>query len=133
MPSKPNVSKFMVTNLFTLAPDTDIRDAVDFLLEHQISGAPVVDADGALVGVISEKDCLTLLAKGANDQRVSGTVAMYMTKDPVVIPSTMDIYYAAGIFLNRSLRRLPVVDEGKLVGQVSRRDVMRAIQLMMPR
>lgn len=133
MPSKPTVAEFMATDLLTLSPETDIRDAVDFLLKHKISGAPVVDDTGSLVGVISEKDCLTLLAKGADDERVAGTVAMFMSQEPVVIPSTMDVYFAAGLFLNRPFRRLPVVDAGTLVGQVSRCDILRAIQRLMPR
>ena len=126
------------TPLFLLSvvstePDTDIRDAVDFLLEHKISGAPVVDETGALLGVISEKDCLKLLAKGADHQRVAGTVAEYMTTDPETLPSRMDIYFAAGVFLNRSFRRFPVVDDGKLVGQISRRDILDSLQQLMPR
>jgi CBS domain-containing protein len=133
MPAQPTVADFMVTDLYTLSPDTDIRDAVDFLLEHKISGAPVVDQSGALLGVISEKDCLKLLAKGADHQRVAGTVAEYMTTHPETIPSHMDIYFAAGMFLNRSFRRFPVVDEGKLVGQISRRDILNSLQQLMPR
>ena len=133
MPSKPTVSEFMATELYTLGPETDIRQAVDFLLEHRISGAPVIDAAGALVGVISEQDCLRLLAAGANHERVAGTVAMYMTKDPMVVSSDMDVYFAAGLFLSKPYRRFPVVDGDKLVGQVSRRDILRAIQTLMPR
>ena len=134
MAEKPLVADFMATNLFTLSPETDIRDAVDFLLEHKISGAPVVDAEGTLVGVISEKDCLRLLATGDDEhERASGTVASFMTREPATLPSSMDVYFAAGVFLTRPYRRFPVVDEGKLVGQISRRDILRAIQQLMPR
>ena len=128
---KPLVSEFMATNLLTLAPDTDISAAVDFLLEHKISGAPVVDEQGVLVGVISEKDCLRLLATGVNHERATGSVAMYMTRDPQIIPPNMDIYFAAGLFLTKPYRRFPVVDDGQLVGQISRRDILRAIQQLM--
>ena len=129
----PVVADFMAIDLFTLSPATDIRDAVDFLLDHAISGAPVVDEKGKLVGIISEKDCLKLLAKGANHELPSGTVASFMTRDPRVIPPRMDIYFAAGLFLAQPFRRFPVVDEGQLVGQISRRDILRAIQELMPR
>ena len=133
MSGKPLVSEFMAKDLHTLSPDTDIRDAVDFLLEHRISGAPVIDAEGGLVGVISDKDCLRLLATGDDHQRASGVVADFMTREPATIPSTMDVYFAAGVFLTRPYRRFPVVDEGKLVGQVSRRDILKAVQTLMPR
>jgi CBS domain-containing protein len=133
MTPKPRVSEFMATTLFTLAPDTDIRDAVDFLLKHQISGAPVVDQTGALVGVISEQDCLRLVAAGANHERVAGTVAKYMTRDPLVLPPDMDVYFAAGLFLNKPYRRFPIVEDGKLVGLISRCDILRAVQQLMPR
>ncbi|MGB0592339.1 MAG: CBS domain-containing protein [Myxococcota bacterium] len=133
MTEKPTVADYMATNLHTLTADADIRDAVDFLLEHRISGAPVIGGDGALVGVISEKDCLRLLAKGDDHQRASGTVADFMTREPATVPSTMDVYFAAGVFLTRPYRRFPVVDDGKLVGQISRRDILTAIQSLMPR
>ena len=133
MSGKPLVSEFMAKDLHTLSPDTDIRDAVDFLLEHRISGAPVVTGDRALVGIISEQDCLRLLAAGADHQRVSGTVETYMTRDPMVIGPDMDVYFAAGLFLSKPYRRFPVVEDGRLVGQISRRDIQTAIQTLMPR
>jgi CBS domain-containing protein len=133
MTEKPTVAEYMATHLHTLTPEDDIRDAVDFLIEHQISGAPVIDKDGALVGVISEKDCLRLLAMGDDHQKASGTVADFMTRDPATVPPTMDVYFAAGVFLTRPYRRFPVLDDGKLVGQVSRRDILKAIQTLMPR
>ncbi len=133
MPEKPTVAEFMATNLFTLSPETDIRAAVDFLLEHRISGTPVIDEQGSLVGIISEKDCLRLLATGEDHQRASGTVAQFMTREPATVPPDMDVYFAAGVFLTRPYRRFPVVEDGKLVGQISRSDILRAIQYLMPR
>ncbi|TPV95656.1 MAG: CBS domain-containing protein [Myxococcales bacterium FL481] len=123
----PLVREYMATELLKLEPDCDIYDAVDFLLEHRISGAPVVSPDGELVGVLSEKDCLKLLASGAGHERPVGQVSDYMTTVAVTIPSSMDIYFAAGIFLKHVYRRLPVVDNGRLVGQISRRDILKAI------
>lgn len=123
----PLVREYMATELLCLAPDRDIYDAVDFLLEHRISGAPVVDDAGLLVGVLSEKDCLKLLASGASHERPTGTVTDFMTRDVTTIPSSMDVYFAAGLFLKHVYRRLPVVDHGKLVGQISRRDILKAI------
>jgi CBS domain-containing protein len=125
----PAVAEYMTANVFTLRPEQDIEDAVDFFLSRQVSGAPVVDAAGTLVGILSEKDCLKLFAGGAGAEMPTGTVAEFMVRDVKTIPPTMDIYYCAGLFLKSAFRRFPVVDdETGLVGQISRRDVLRAIQ-----
>ena len=125
----PIVREFMARKLLTLRSDTEIRKAVAFLLKHRISGAPVVDKDMRLVGVISEKDCLRLLAKGVGHNVPHGSVAEFMTKEVETMAPDMDLYYAAGIFLKRNYRRFPVVEDGVLIGQISRRDILRAIHL----
>lgn len=126
----PKVRDHMVSaaELHTLSPDVDIYDAVEFLLKHRISGAPVTDGE-KLVGIISEKDCLKLLTEGGVGADIPrGTVEQYMTRKVVSIPSKMDIYYAAGIFLRNHFRRMPIVDDDKLMGQISRRDILSAVQ-----
>ena len=128
----PVVREFMATKLKTLTPDVPILEAVRFLLDNKISGAPVVDGDGTLVGILSEKDCLGLVARGVDNEPPEGAVGDFMTSDVMTVPSKMDIYYCAGLFLKNVYRRLPVVDGGKLVGQVSRRDVLRAMQSALP-
>lgn len=126
----PTVRGCMARNLYVFHPDMPIMKAVDVLLDHQISGAPVVDRKTSrLVGILSEKDCLLLVAKGQLHEEPAGVVADYMTKEVDTIPPEMDIYYAAGLFINHSYRRLPVVSEdGELVGQVSRRDILRVVR-----
>ncbi len=123
----PVVREYMARKLLTLKSDTEILDAVAFLLKHKISGAPVVDDDKHLVGVISEKDCLNLLAKGVRGNVPHGSIAEFMTTEVETISPDMDLYYAAGLFLKRNYRRFPVVEDGVLVGQISRRDILRAI------
>ncbi len=119
----------MATDLHTLAAETDIYEAAASLIERGVSGAPVVDDTGALVGILSEKDCLKVLAKGAGHQPAQGTVAEFMVTEVETVPPSMDIYFAAGIFLAKPFRRLPVMEGDRLVGQISRRDVLRAIQI----
>ena len=123
----PVVREYMARKLLTLKSDTEILDAVAFLLKHKISGAPVVDNDKHLVGVISEKDCLNLLAKGVSANVPHGSIAEFMTTEVETMSPDMDLYYAAGLFLKRHYRRFPVVEDGVLVGQISRRDILRAI------
>jgi CBS domain-containing protein len=123
----PVVREYMARKLLTLKSDTKILDAVAFLLKHKISGAPVVDNDKHLIGVISEKDCLNLLAKGVSGNVPHGSIAEFMTTEVETISPDMDLYYAAGLFLKRNYRRFPVVEDSVLVGQISRRDILRAI------
>jgi CBS domain-containing protein len=123
----PVVRECMARKLLTLKADMEILDAVAFLLKHKISGAPVVDDDKHLVGVISEKDCLNLLAKGVRGNVPHGSIAEFMTTEVETISPDMDLYYAAGLFLKRNYRRFPVVEDSVLVGQISRRDILRAI------
>ena len=124
----PTVRENMDTEVHTLAPETPILDAVDFLLEHHVTGAPVLDERGRLVGMLSERDCLKLLAKGIDGNIPQGTVSDFMTSEITAIPPDMDIYYAAGMFLGSTVRRFPVVEEGKLVGAITRFDILRVIQ-----
>ena len=123
----PVVRDFMAKKLLTLRSDTEILKAVGFLLKHKISGAPVVDREQHLIGVISEKDCLKLLAEGVDHDVPHGSVAEFMTTEVESITPDMDLYYAAGLFLKKSYRRFPVVEDGALIGQISRRDILRAI------
>lgn len=129
MNTKPTVRDFMATDLHVLSPDTDIYEAAVSLIERRISGAPVVDATGNLVGVLSEKDCLKVLAKGEGHLPAEGSVADFMATEVETIPPAMDIYFAAGMFLAKPYRRFPVVEGDRLVGQISRRDVLKAVQV----
>ena len=128
MEKLPVVRDHMDRHVATLRPETDILDAVGLLLEKRITGAPVVDKSGKLVGILTEKDCLRLVAAGVEGMLPRGSVATFMTPNPETIPANMDVYFAAGLFLKRSFRRLLVVEDGKLVGAITRFDILRVIQ-----
>jgi CBS domain-containing protein len=131
MQSLPKISEFMDAVVPTLSPETQIIKAVDFLLRHRVTGAPVVDSDGRLLGIITETDLLRLVTEGIQGQPpAEATVAEYMTSDVVTVPPTVDIYYVAGIFLNNKFRRLPVVENGKIVGAITRYDLLRIIRTL---
>jgi CBS domain-containing protein len=128
MKKTPLVQDYMASKLLTLRPSTNIYDAIKFLIDNKISGAPVVDEDNRLLGLISEKDCLKLLTKGLDNDIPKINVADFMTVDVDTILAHMDIYFVAGIFIKNVYRRFPVIGkDGKLVGQISRRDVLRAV------
>lgn len=122
------VDDYMTRKLVTFTPATPLFEAMTKMLENRISGAPVVDGDGRLIGVLSEIDFLEAMLKGSYHGEVEGTVAQVMTEGAQSIEAGTDIYDVAEILLRDRRRRLPVVSDGRLVGQVSRRDVLRAIK-----
>jgi len=131
--SLPVAREIMTTRLVTVPPDLPIFSAIRTLLQNQISGAPVVDANDALVGMLSEVDCLKVLANGEfydDDHSEEGMVRDYMTPVAQSIDPETDIYTLAQYFLNHTVRRLPVVRGSMLLGQLSRRDVLRTIEDM---
>ncbi len=98
------------------------------LVEHNISGVPVVGGTGALVGVLTEQDCLRVFATGAySGERSDGslTVSAVMSDPEHTVSPDLDLFGVAQQFLRHHVRRLPVVADGALV---SRRDVLRGIQ-----
>lgn len=131
MAALPIVRDYMDKVVPTVSPDTDILEAVDFLLERHVTGAPVVDANGAVVGMLTEKDCLRLLSTGMEADVPRGTVRDFMTKEVSSATSDMNIYFVAGMFLKANYRRLPVIDKGKLVGAITRFDVLRVINAIL--
>ncbi len=125
----PHVRDFMDKTFITLTPDMDVYRAIDILLKGSITGAAVVDHKEKIVGVLSEKDCLRTLVHGAYSSLPGGKVSDYMTPAVDTIHPDLDIFTVADKFLNCTYRRLLVVDEdNKLVGQITRRDLLRAIQ-----
>jgi CBS domain-containing protein len=129
--SLPKISAYMDTVVPTLSPETHILKAVDFLLHHHVTGAPVVDSDEKLVGIITETDLLKLVTEGIQGEPpTEATVAEYMTSDVITVRPTVDIYYVAGMFLANKFRRLPVVEGGKIVGAITRYDLLRIIRTL---
>jgi CBS domain-containing protein len=126
----PTAADIMTRDLITFRPDEQIRTAIAHLLRHRISGAPVVGEGRRLLGTLSEGDCLRAISAGAYDgEPVKGEqlVRDLMNPAPLTITSTTDIYAIAQTFVANDVRRLPVVDNGTVVGQVSRRDVLKVI------
>ena len=124
-------SGFMNKSVVTFSPETDIYEAIEVFLKKRFSGSPVVDEDRKVVGILSELDCLRVVAGEAWDGLPEGKVGDYMTSAVATVTADTSLYDIVGRFLGKPYRRLPVVDEnGRLLGQVSRRDVLSAINGM---
>lgn len=121
---------FMTKKLITFSPKQPLNEVIQILISKGISGGPVLNEHGNLIGVISEGDCLKEVVKGKynNSPQMMGVVEEYMTAEPVTVGPNENIFEIARLFLKLRLRRFPVLDQGKLVGQISQRDVMAAIQ-----
>lgn len=122
------VTKYMATNLITFKPDDEIGEVIAQLNNHQISGAPVLNDRKELVGIISEQDCLRVILDSVyHNQPISKhKVKDYMQKNLITISVDADVVEAANMFLKHRFRRFPVVKDGVLKGQVSKRDILRA-------
>ena len=121
---------YMTRRLATLAPDMTLLDAVHMLLEHRISGAPVVDRAGNLLGILSEKDCLRPALDAAYYGDMGGLVDDHMQRDVHTVGDETPIVDVARMFIDGQFRRYPVLHDRQLVGQISRRDVLRALHDM---
>ena len=126
--SVPVVDDYMARDLITFMPEDDIHTAVKTLLDERISGAPVVDRRGRLVGVLSKKDCLEVVYSTSYHQEWGGRVEDYMSKEVTTIASGTDIIKAADIFMSSAFRRFPILKNGRMTGQISRADLLRALE-----
>ena len=118
----------MSVRLVMLTPEMDIHRAIKLLLKHRISGAPVVDERGNLMRILSKKDCLKVAFDASYHKELGGPVTDYMTRQVQTIDADMDIVEVAESFLRGPYRRFPVMEDGRLVGQISRHDVLRALE-----
>jgi len=121
------VKDFMTTNVRKLPLDLNILRAVQILSDDEISGAPVVDEHGRLVGMLTERDCMRVVLDAAYHGMPGGLVRDYMSTEPESVSPEETLVKLAQLFIERHFRRFPVVENGRLIGIISRRDVMRAI------
>ena len=128
MLSGRKASDFMSTDLVLLAPHMDLNHAIGLLVEHDVSGGPVLDADGALVGILTEKDCFRAVFRANYYRELIGPVGEHMSAPVEVIQADSDVLAVVELFHRSRYRRFPVVANGRLVGLLSRRDVLRAVQ-----
>jgi len=121
------VKDHMTRNVATLSPDMEIARAVQFLIARDVSGAPVLDAHGRLVGILTERDCMEKAMQADYHAQPGGLVSDCMSPDPEFVTPDESVLTLAEKFIKGRFHRYPVVDQGRLVGIISRRDVMRAL------
>ena len=122
------VSDIMKRNLVVFSPNDSIFDVMKKFVKYKISGGPVLNKNGKIVGVISEADCMKEISDSRyfNMPILDKRVKNFMEKNVDTIKSSTSIFDAASRFYNTSRRRFPVVENQKLVGQISRKDIVIA-------
>jgi CBS domain-containing protein len=129
----PQAKDFMTKHVHVVTPDMSLGQIIEFLEKHTISNAPVVEPQGEkqlLVGFVSERDCLEFLANESffgspSPPQSAGTI---MRRHPVCVQPETELFTLASIFVNHDYRHLPVVQNGQLLGIVSRRDILKAME-----
>jgi len=120
----------MARTLVTFKPDTDVLDAVHVLVKNRIAGAPVVDDAGNLIGMLSELDCMKVALHAGYHGDWGGPISDFMTDGVQTVDADMSIIDLAQVFIDSRFRRFPVMENNRLVGQISRRDVLRALEYL---
>lgn len=124
--SMPIAADFMTDSVVTVAPDSDIHEAVEVLTRRRCSGAPVVDRGGAVVGVLTQECCMRAISGSVFNGEVVGKVDDHMVGDFVTVAPEADLFHVVSTFRDHD-RRLLVVDHGRVVGVITRGDALRAL------
>jgi CBS domain-containing protein len=122
------VSDYMTRDLIVFKPEQSVDEVINTLLRFKISGGPVVNDNYELVGMISEGDCLKQISESRyyNMPMEQDNVEKRMIKNVETIDGNMNVFDAANKFLESKRRRFPIIEDGKLVGQISQKDILKA-------
>ena len=122
------VEDYMIRDPICISVDSDILQAISEHLLHKISGSPVVDNDGKLVGILTERDCIKVAVNAGYFSGFGGKVSNYMSSEIETVSPNDNLIDIAEKFIISSYRRFPVIENGELVGLISRRDILQALK-----
>ena len=127
MIAKLTIAGYMVKHIMTVKQNDDVMVAIKQLLSHKTTCAPVLDSSGNIVGMLSEKDCMRVVLDSSYNQGMSGKVEDFMRKEIISVNIDMSIVDLAEKLKDSSVRSFPVLDDKKLVGLISRTEVLKAL------
>jgi CBS domain-containing protein len=127
MLAKITVADYMTRKVVTLTKGTHVMEAIKKLLDNKVTCAPVVDEQGRLIGLFSEKDSIKVFLESVYNQGMAGTVGDYMTTGAISVNADSSIVELAEKFEHSAVRSFPVFDDNKFVGIISRTDVLKAL------
>ena len=116
--------EIMTTDVVAVNEETPVDRVIELLVAHDITGIPVVDGENRLVGIVTEKNVLNVLSSGSGVSRTAGAC---MTRDVVSFDENDDVIAICECLVNNHFRRVPILSHGKLVGIISRRDLIHYI------
>jgi predicted transcriptional regulator len=122
------VKDYMNGTKITFTPDMDVLRAIHQLIEFKISGAPVIDHHGNLIGFLSEKDCMQVALNTAYQDEAAGKVAEFMHKGCSTVDVETSIIEVAEIFLQTAYKCMPVLKDNRLVGSITRQNILKALE-----
>jgi len=131
VPNSKTARDIMTKRVITVTPDQDLFEVIGLLVKNKISGAPVVDRNGKYLGVFSEKSSISLLMdafeRGTPTHRIEG----FVDADAKTVTPDCGLLSIAQMFMSTHYRRVPVLENGKVIGLISRRDVLKAAHAFM--
>ena len=119
------IKNVMTTNVIAVKVDTSLSDVIRMLIEHNITGMPVVDDHMRLVGIISEKNVMKML--NSSEYYNSAKVQDFMTTDVVSFDIEDSLVDVCNCLINNHFRRVPILSNGNLVGIISRKNIINSI------
>jgi len=122
------VRDYMSTEVLKVPPEMEVTQVVSLLVERDVSGVLVVDADDRLLGIVTERDCIGIAVQAGYFDERGGSVAEFMTRDVATVGPGDSLIDVAARMVEVPYRRFPVVEGGRVVGLLSRRDVLRALR-----
>ncbi len=122
------VKDYMSRIVVKFTPDMDVLQALHLLLEKEAPGGPVLDNLGNLIGIISEKDCLPAALSASYHEHWGGRVSEFMHREVETVEASASIADVAKLFTQREYKHFPVMQENRLVGQISRRQILLALE-----
>lgn len=128
MAKSASVKDYMSKVVVRLTPDMDVLEALHILLEKDAPGGAVLDRIGNLVGVLTEKDCLNAALTATYHENWGGRVAEFMQGGVETVQAEDNVADVAKLFIEKSFTHFPVVHDNRLVGQISRRNVLKALE-----
>jgi CBS domain-containing protein len=123
---QPTAADLMTPSALVVSPDTSVDEAIQVLIDHRVTGVPVVDEDGRLRGIFTETDRLNLLLTETSPAAIQ--VRDVMTKGVITVDEDTTLDQINELLLRANIRRVPVMRDGKIVGIVSRSDVVKALR-----